>query len=239
MADRRVLLTLGAAGILALGAAAAGLFVGQGAVRFRGADRAVTVHGLSERVVKADIAVLPLRFTGAGDQLADVQAKVDRDLATVRKFLAEQGFKPDEVDLGRMEVTDHYAQEYQSSRTPTRYHVAQTVIVRSANVDLVQGTTRHLDVLVRAGVALNNGTGPTYLFTRLNDVRPPMIAEATASARSGAQQFAHDSGSALGPIRRASQGSFEILGRDEIGYDSNSQVFKKVRVVTTVSYQLR
>jgi hypothetical protein len=237
--DRRNWVTLGGAAILATGAAAAGLFVGQGAVKFRGADRDVTVHGLAERVVKADVAVLPLGFTGAGDDLGVVQAKVDRDLETVRTFLTNQGFGPDEIDLGRMEVTDHYAQEYQSGKTAARYHVVQTVIVRSQRVDQVQATTRKLDALVRAGVVLNNGSGPSYLFTRLNDVRPAMIAEATSSARSGAQQFAHDSGSQLGPIRRASQGSFEIRGRDEIGYDSNSQIFKKVRVVTTITYQLR
>lgn len=42
----------------------------------------------------------------------------------------------------------------------------------------------------------------------------------------------------LGGILSAGQGSFEILGRDQIG-DENSQVFKRVRVVTTVNYRLR
>jgi hypothetical protein len=63
-------------------------------------------------------------------------------------------------------------------------------------------------------------------------------AEATASARSGAQQFAKDSGTPLGGIASATQGSFEILGRDDVGEES-SQVFKRVRVVTTITYRLR
>ena len=65
-----------------------------------------------------------------------------------------------------------------------------------------------------------------------------MIAEATASARSGAEQFAQDSGAPLGPIRQATQGSFEILAREDIDNESTS-LDKRVRVVATVSYQLR
>lgn len=237
MSDNRLVLV--AAAVLAVGMASGGLLVGRSLEHFRSGDRTVTVRGLSERVVKADLAVLPIPFAAAGDSLETVQAKIDGDISTVRRFLTDQGFKPDEIDLGKLEVADRFAQEYQNNQNQPRYRVSQTVIVRSPNVDLVQAATRRLDVLVRGGVVLQNYQGPSYLFTRLNDVRPTMIAEATASARTGAQQFARDSGSSLGPIRDANQGSFEILGRDEIGYEANSQVFKKVRVVTTVRYQLR
>ena len=227
-----------AAAILAVGAAAGGAFVGKGVENARVGDRSVTVRGLSERVVKADLAVLALKFAGAGDDLAAVQADVDGDLSTVRKFLAQQGYAPSEVDLGRFEVTDQYAREYQPSEVRARYRVAQTVIVRTPNVDRVQATSRALDALVRQGVVLQDYNGPSYLFTKLNSVRAAMIAEATASARTGAQQFARDSDSHLGGIRSATQGSFEILGRDDVGEES-SQVFKRVRVVTTVAYSLR
>ena len=57
--------------------------------------------------------------------------------------------------------------------------------------------------------------GPTYVFTKLNDLKPPMIAEATARAREAAEQFARDARSELGGIRRANQGIFEILPRDQ------------------------
>jgi len=227
-----------AAGILAVGAAAGGAFIGKGVENARTGDRNVTVRGLSEREVKADLAVLALKFAGAGDELAAVQADVDTDLAAVRRFLAQQGYAASEVDLGRFEVTDQYAREYQPSEVKARYRVAQTVIVRTPNVDRVQATSRALDALVRQGVVLQDYNGPSYIFTKLNSVRAPMIAEATASARNGAEQFARDSESNLGGIGSATQGSFEILGRDDIGEES-SQVFKRVRVVTTVTYRLR
>lgn len=239
MSDPRILAAAAAGGLVALGAAAGGLFIGQGVENARVGDRSVTVRGLSERIVKADLAVLPLKFAAAGDDLQAVQADVDADTAAVRRFLAAQGYAPAEIDLGRLEVTDQYAREYQQQNVAARYRVAQTVIVRTSNVDRVQATTRQLDQLLRQGVILQDYAGPSYLFTRLNDVRPQMIAEATASARSGAQQFAKDAGASLSGIRSATQGSFEIQGRDDIGYEPNSQVFKKVRVVTTITYRLR
>ena len=107
------------------------------------------------------------------------------------------------------------------------------------DIPLAAAKARQLDRLIRQGVVLQDYTGPSYLFTGLNAVLPAMIAEATASARTGTQQFARDSGGQLGGIRSVGQGSFEILGRDEVGYDPSSQVFKKIRVVTTVSYALK
>jgi Uncharacterized protein conserved in bacteria len=104
--------------------------------------------------------------------------------------------------------------------------------------------------LVNAGIPLSSGqygaTGPTYVFRKLNDLKPSMIAEATAEARKSAEQFAKDSKSRLGGIHRANQGVFVILPRDAasdsdrgMGMGEQSQMFKLVRVVTTVEYLLR
>ena len=225
-------------GLLAIGLIGGGALIGQGVVNARVGDRSVTVRGLAERNVEADLALLPLRFTASGDVLADVQARIDGDLGIVRQFLTAQGYPAEAVTLGRLEVADTQSREYSNQNGGPRFILAQTVIVRTTDVARVQRTTRALNDLVRHGVVLQDFSGPTYVFTRLNDVRPEMIAQATASARSGAEQFAKDSGAPLGPIRQATQGSFEILARDEIGDEAQSPD-KKVRVVTTISYRLR
>jgi hypothetical protein len=98
--------------------------------------------------------------------------------------------------------------------------------------------------LVGAGVVLSarsdfGGSGPTFLFTRLNDLKPAMIAEATANARAAAEQFARDSQASLAGIRTASQGVFVILPRDQAeGAQEQQQLHKTVRVVSTVEYFL-
>jgi len=115
-------------------------------------------------------------------------------------------------------------------------------MVRSEDPATLQLASQRVSELVDSGVVLNAsgaGGGPTYLFTKLNDFKPQMIAEATGSARQAAEQFAKDSRSRLGGIRRANQGVFEILPRDQApGIMEGQQVQKTLRVVTTVEYHL-
>ena len=241
MTDRSTLVSAAVfGGLVALGLALAGWFVGQGVVNARVGDRSVTVRGLSERDVVADVAVLPLRFTASGDVLAEVQAQVDRNTAVVRAFLRAEGYRDEDVELGRLEVTDMLSREYRPDNITSRFILAQTVTVRTSDVARVSATTRNLNELVRQGVVLQDFRGPSYFFTGLNEVRPAMIAEATASAREGAQQFAEDSGQAVGPIKQATQGYFEIQPRDPTpDGDESTAVNKRVRVVTTITYRLR
>ena len=224
-------------GLVAVGLIGAGIAIGGGVINAQTGNRQVTVRGVAERNVVADLAVMPLRFTVAGEDLPTVQAQIDQDLTRVRTFLRQQGYGDDIVTVGRLEVTDTQSQSYAPSPGTPRYIVAQTVTVRTGEVARVAQTERALNDLVRQGVLLDF-TAPTYVFTKLNDVRPAMIAEATASARSGAEQFAKDSGAPLGPIKQATQGSFEILAREDVDSESTS-LDKRVRVVATVTYQLR
>ena len=238
MADNRLIPAIVFGGLLAAGMIGGGALFGQGVANARVGDRTVSVRGLAERDVRADLAILPVRFTASGEVLSEVQARIDGDLVIVRRFLAQQGYPADSVTLGRLEVADRRAREYGSQDEGPRFILAQTVIVRTNDVDRVQNTTRALNDLIRQGVVLQDFNDPSYIFTRLNEVRPAMIAEATASARSGAEQFAEDSGAGVGAIREASQGYFEILARDESG-DERQTPEKKVRVVTTIRYALR
>ena len=224
-------------GLIAVGMIGAGAFIGSGLVNAQIGNRQVTVKGLAERDVVADLAVLTLGFKAANDDLPAARAKIDNDLALVRAFLTRQGYAAEAITIGRLQVTDTRAREYGSTDNVVRFILSQGVTVRTNDVQRVAVTERALNDLVREGVQLDFAA-PTYVFTKLNEVRPSMIAEATASARSGAEQFAKDSGTPLGPIRQATQGSFEILAREDIDSESSS-LDKRVRVVATVSYQLR
>jgi hypothetical protein len=117
--------------------------------------------------------------------------------------------------------------------------------VRSVDVDAIEAASQRVGELLDAGIVLSNDQGPqsnvpSYLFTKLNDVKPAMNAEATQNARAAAEQFAADSGSRLGGIRHANQGLFQILPRDPVaGISEEKQTDKIVRVVSTIDYLLQ
>lgn len=234
--------TMLAAFVAAVGLAAGGWFIGQGFMHSRLDDRFVTVKGVAERPVRADLAIWPMRFVAAGDDLAEVHAALDTDAQKVVAFLTRHGIAREAVQLQSLEVTDVMAQAYRSGPVETRFILAQTLVARSTEVDTIAEASQRVNELVDAGVVLSNEYGPggpVYLFTSLNDVKPEMIAEATVSARQAAQQFAADADSGLGGIRRANQGLFQILGRNDIpDLQEQRQIEKTVRVVTTIEYYL-
>jgi uncharacterized protein len=234
-----------AALIVALGIALGGLFAGAGFARGRAADRFVTVKGVAEREVQADLALWPLRVAAADNDLAAAQATVSRSLAKIRTFLQRNGIDTTQAELQEVSVTDNFAQSYRApGDAPTRYIVRQTLMVRSTQPATVRAASQRVGELVSAGVVLSSeeyrGGGPTFLFTKLNDVKPAMIAQATSNARDAAEQFATDSRTSLGGIRQANQGVFLILPRDPApGISEESSVNKIVRVVSTVEYFLK
>jgi hypothetical protein len=231
-----------AAALVATGLAFAGHEIARGLVQARTGDRYVTVKGLSEREVEADLALWRIRFVATSNDLAEAQARITADARKVTEFLAGAGLAPEEIELQSLEVTDLLAQPYRSGPLESRFIVAQTLRVRSGAVDRITSASQHIGALVESGVVLSSegpSQGPLYLFTRLNDVKPEMIAEATRRAREAAQEFAADSGSRIAGIRRASQGLFEILPRDKApGLEEARQREKTVRVVSTIEFVL-
>jgi hypothetical protein len=236
--------SLGAGALIAVGLAVAGWLVGTGFSEGRQLDRFVTVKGIAERTVSADLAIWPLRVVATGDDLSAVQREIAKQQAAVLAFLSGEGIAESDIELQDLDVTDLYAQAYRSGPVNDRFIVAQTVNVRSRDVARIRAASQKLGALVDAGVVLTSergpgGSSPNYLFTGLVELKPGMIAEATANARQAAEQFALDSGSSLGGIRRANQGLFQILPRDDApGMMAAKQVEKTVRVVSTIEYLL-
>jgi len=230
--------------ILGIGVALGGFFIGTGFYRGRATDRIVTVKGISERDVEADVALWPLRFVATHDNLREAQSQIKRSHDDVMRFLESHGIAPEEAEVQQLEVTDVLTNPYRTGPTLSRYIIEQTIMVRTSDPAKISNASQAVGELVDAGVILSSGvmgrSGPTYLFTNLSDLKPEMIAEATAQARRAAEQFAQDSGSRIGKIRRANQGVFVILARDRApGISEESQLHKTVRVVSTVEYYLK
>ena len=191
-----------------------------------------------------------------GNDLVQLDQRLQHDQQVVTEFLNQQGFTEQEIDKTQLKVEDRLANIYNQTSTQNanepRYVVTGGARVRSAKVNLIKQTVQIIDKLLQQGVSLafdasTLSPNPSYYFTALDSVRPAMLAEATNSAHIVAQQFAKDSDSRLGGIQHASQGVFQIMGRDtstmSADWNSNQNALgsidKKVRLVTTIDYQLR
>ena len=236
--------------IFAGGIVLAGYFISNSLLKARLHERYVIVKGLSEREVVADLAIWPIIIKATGNNLTEVNTKIEEDRDKVIKFLVEQGFKENEVEMGNYIVTDLLAQTYRNDTSQEfRYIINATIMIKTPEVELVKKVTQLQNLLVQSGVALGNNeyNGPFYEFTKFNDIKPEMLKEAIKNARKSAETFADVSGSKIGLLKNANQGMVVITPSDggSNGTDeyTNAQekrsLRKKIRVVTTLEYFLK
>lgn len=227
---------LGSAAIVAAGMVLGGFLLGDGLTRARAADRAVTVRGLAERDVTADLATWTIAYSAMASDLASAQAEIDQDSQSIRAFFGELGFP-----AGALQPTGVNVSQFTDDGA-TKFTVRQRMTLRTTDIRRAQAAVRRQFELVRRGVVLEEGSGMAFTFTKLNAIKPAMVAAATRDARASAEQFAKDSGADVGAIRNATQGYFEVSARDGDsggGWGVSDSPYKKVRVVTTVDFYLR
>lgn len=231
--DLRDKVLLGCAGLLAVGLVSGGYLLGDGLKRAKAADRSVTVRGLAEKDVTADLATWSISYSATGFDLPTVRADIDANTRELRAYFTSLGFKPAELTPTGAGVSQYY------NNGVNNITITQRMLLRTTDIARAQKAVAQQFDLVRRGVTLQEGSGMRYSFTKLNDVKPDMVAAATKDARAAAEQFAQDSGTSVGGIKSATQGYFSIDARDGEGGDGASDTpYKKVRVVTTVDFYL-
>ena len=204
-------------------------------VQVKRGDRAVPGGGLAGGEVTADLATWTISYSAKAGDLQTAQSDLDGDTRAIRAFFGELGFKGDDL-----QPTGANVSQYNENGVAT-YTVKQRLSLRTTDIGKAQAAVKRQFDLVKQGVELEEGSGMSYTFTKLNSIKPEMVAQATRDARKSAEQFAKDSGTDVGSIKSATQGYFEVTARDgdaSGGWGVSDTPFKKVRVVTTVEYYL-
>lgn len=223
--------------IIAAAIVLAGLMLPLSVAKLKSYDRTVDVKGLCEREVKADKVIWPITYNVVDDQLANILAQTEDYNGIIMKFLSDGGIKAEEISVSTPKISDKYANEYGNNDRVYRYLCTNTITVCTSDIDAVLALQAKQSDLMKNGITLRSNeweSSTQFSFEALNDIKPEMIEEATANARQAAKKFAQDSGSRLGKIKTATQGTFSIENRD-----SNTPHLKKVRVVTYVTYYLK
>ena len=222
--------------ILSVGLGLAGYFIGQGFLGSKLHSQTVEVKGLAERTVKSDEAVWTINFKFVNNDLSQLYQGVSKYQADSKKFLLAEGFKEQEIFMNPISVIDNQSIGYNQNQEIPRFSADSGITLSTKNVDLVSVALQKTGDLVKQGVVVTSSNA-TFRFTNLNEIKRPMLEEATQNARKVAESFAKDSQTTLGSISHASQGLFTISDANST-YDSGYSLMKKIRVVSTIEYQL-
>ena len=206
--------------------------------KYRSYDRVVNVKGLCEKEVEADRVIWPIAYKVMADDVQSIYDQTDANNAVIRSFLEAGGIDPSEITVAVPQISDKFANEYGDNDRAFRYIAKNVITVYTSDVEAVLALMEQQSELLKKGIVIggsNSWENPVeFKYEGLNGIKPQMIEEATENAREAAKKFAKDSGSRLGKIKTANQGTFTIENRD-----SNTPYIKKVRVVTSVTYYLK
>lgn len=221
-----------------IGLVVLGMMMPRAVDKFRSFDRTVNVKGLCEKEVKADKVIWPVVYRIMANDVQSVYDQTDSNNAAIIDFLKAGGIKDSEITVSVPEISDKYATEYGSNDRAFRYIAKNVITVYTSDVDAVLALMSRQSDLLKKGIVTggsNQWENPVeFKYEGLNSIKPQMVEEATRNARETALKFAKDSGSKLGKIKTANQGTFTITDRD-----SNTPYIKQVRVVTSVTYYLK
>lgn len=193
----------------------------------------VSVRGLAEREVEADLAVWPLTYSVGGNDLQSIRKSVIEKNKVVEAYLKRKGLSQTDYTIQAPDLTDNTVNSYvRDARFD--YIARQVVLVRSANVTAVkEAHANSLDLLAEGiAITIDYSSKVEYDFTKLNDIKPEMVDEAQKNALKTAEQIVGSNAARL-KIKSASQGYFSVEDAAQ-GLEDR----KKVRVVTTIQYTI-
>lgn len=225
------------ASCIALGLACSGYLVGHGFIEAAKPMRSVEVKGLAEKIVTANQGEWHIRYRVINNELPGLYKAIEQSEQKIKMLLQEANFEQNEMITQPQTLTDNQGNAYNTNANTPRYVADGEITVASDKVDNILTTHQKLGKLVKQGVVVT-GSHTVFRYTKLNEVKPQMLLEATTNAREAAETFATQSKSKLGNIQKAHQGLFTITDANS-NYNSGNDVYKRLRVVNTVTFSLR
>ena len=230
---------LPAALVLSIGIAVAGFFVSETLYKSKVALNTADVKGLAEKRVVADKAFWLIQYTVTGKSKAEIPnlyEESESDQQMITTLLKSSGFSNEEIKPGVINYIKNEFRDENQKLVEEDHLLIGEIEVQTSNVRLVSEVRSKLNRLIAQGLDIKNNS-PAYHFTKLNEIKPDMLKEATTNARIAANEFAINAGVKVGGIRSARQGGFVIRDVGE-NYGDTKKIDKDVRVVTNVTFFL-
>ena len=224
---------------IAVGIAFGGFFISQTMYNAKVALNTAEVKGLAERRVTSDRANWNIAYTVTGskrDEIPSLYVQAEQDQQSIIKILKDNGFEDYEIELG---VLDYIYQEFRDDKqilVDQVHKLVGTISVETQKVEQISKVRANMNKLIAQGIDIQN-MAPIYRFTKLNEIKPDMLREATKNARIAANEFAENAGVEVGSISSARQGGFIVRDAGE-DYGDTAKIEKDIRVVTTITFYL-
>lgn len=218
------------------------------AYRFKyNANNTINVTGNAKKDFESDIVKWTATYSQKSMSLSEASEELKSDRALVKRFLIEQGIAESEIVFNAINISKDFSYHTDANgnsfNTFSGYRLTQTISVESKDLVKVDNASRAISALISQGVELSSNT-PSYYYSKLEDLKLALIAEASKNAKARAENIAKESGSTLGDIKKADLGIFQITGQNDNeeysygGVFNTTSRFKTANITIKASYGL-
>jgi hypothetical protein len=184
------------------------VLAGRTVVKVKGFGQQITVTGAAYKPITSDYSIWEGTINAGAPTLEPAYREIARDLKTVESFLQDQGFTPEQYEIGTIQIS----KEYNRDRVLTGYTLRQTVTIELPDIARITKLAKQASALIERGVEFESRK-PRYLYTELDALKLEMIKAATENAKLRAQQLAETTDREVGAPVSARVGVFQIRPR--------------------------
>jgi uncharacterized protein len=210
----------------------------------KNADQTITVTGSAKKSIVSDLGIQRGTLQATSSDRKTAYQIVQQQMPTVQQYLQDKGFAKEQIEV--FGINGYPVYEVNSSGAQTSkvlyYMYNQRFEVRSNDVNKIKELSVSISSLVEKGLDMN-AEMPEYLYTKIDDIKIAVQAEASKNAMDRAEKIAASTGRSLGPLRNARMGVMQITPKNsnivtDYGVNDVTSIEKDITAVVSASFQI-
>ena len=210
----------------------------------KNADQTITVTGSAKKSIVSDLGIQRGTLQARSNDRKTAYQIVQQQMPIVLKYLEENGFAKNQIEV--FGINGYPVFETNANGGPTSnilyYMYNQRFEVRSNDVNKIKELSVSISSLVEKGLDMNADM-PEYLYTKIDDIKIAVQAEASKNAMDRAEKIASSTGRSLGPLRNARMGVMQITPKNsnvvtDYGVNDVTSIDKDITAVVSASFQI-
>ena len=182
-----------------------------GLAEYKSKKNDIDIKGYVTQQITSDTIVWSGYYDAQAVELKDGYNTLEADREKVKKYFIEKGFTEEDLIFSSIStIENHVLTEYGApTNVIANYELSQTVTISSEDIDKVTEVSRNATELLNEGVQFQS-YAPEYHYTKLDDLKVTMLADATKDATNRAAMIAENAGSELGDLTHAHLSDIQI-----------------------------
>jgi hypothetical protein len=205
----------------------------------------IRVKGYAQKNIESDLGKWSASIKARSTDIQSAYSQLNSAKSTTLNFLTSLGVSESSIVFSPVNTREIYQQKtsgYGETNQLEGYELSLNVSFESDNLDKIEEVSRVSSELIQQGINIQSYS-PQYFYTKIEDLKLEMLAEASKNAYERAEKLAGNTGSDVGTLQSASQGVFQITSRNSTevsdygSFDTYSRL-KTIKAVITAEFSV-